>query len=237
MIGEASDQDIKKIFANVIVMVGIKQLPDEVATIKLLNHLRRRHRGLTLAEIELAYDLAIAREFECEIRPFGFLSCEYVGGVLAAYKAYKKRKISGDVLSKAYPQPEVLVLEQKKSKSYQEELDKQAVEYAHYRYLKGETNLYMPLWNLYLHHSKTIGVCNSKGEFPKKKIKRAAVKQFILQHYKTRCNPFKSKQEFEQMLQENKQVIRVMAGELSVIWLFEKWKSEGWKLNDQETNG
>lgn len=92
-IKDSNEEEIKQALRYAMILVGIRaqNFPQEEEKAVLLSFIRRNYSGHTPAEIRLAFDKAVAGELNLksdEVKCYENFSCEYVGRIMKAYRAW-----------------------------------------------------------------------------------------------------------------------------------------------------
>lgn len=234
-ISYANEVEIRKVIGRVLVMVGVKEPPDDESTNMLIGFLLRRFSWITPEEMNLAFELAISGELEgCQPDAYNCLTTLYVSKMLAIYKKFKLKQLSGNTLSIAYSQ------DRKKQKLNFDDFvvkERRSINYAYQRFLEGEKDLYVPLFKLYQDLKKTIGHHNSeKGGriFPYQEILAQALYDFGRMKRKETLNGKLPCEDLADTSATKQMHLKIIGGDLSVLWLFEYWKSEKWETVFEE---
>lgn len=90
LIRDAHIGELERILRRVMILVGVRaaNLPNEPETSVLTAFIQKKYKGLTISEIQLAFEKAVAGELECEANCYENFSCAYFGGIMAAYKKW-----------------------------------------------------------------------------------------------------------------------------------------------------
>ncbi len=74
--------------------VGLREqnMPTMPETILLAQHIIENYGNHTLAEIELAFDMAITDKLDCEFKHYENFSCAYFSGVMNAYRKWAREE-------------------------------------------------------------------------------------------------------------------------------------------------
>lgn len=100
-IKKSSTEELKQALRYVMVLVGIRanNLPVDEEKLILLNHIQRYFGMYTIAEIRLAFELAIVGELDLkpdEVKCYENFSCEYVSRILKSYGKVHKKAVEFD---------------------------------------------------------------------------------------------------------------------------------------------
>ncbi len=94
-IKDAPMSDLQALLRRAMLLVGIRaaNLPGLEETAILLQFIYKKFGGLTLAEIQIAFEKAVAGELEIDTANcFENFSCEYFGKIMTAYKKWAVQK-------------------------------------------------------------------------------------------------------------------------------------------------
>ena len=89
-ISNINDDEVKKILARVILLLGIKKesLPSAIQKDLILEFLRNNYSFLTISDIKNAFELAIMGKLDVSSTSYQSFNCEYICSILNAYKRY-----------------------------------------------------------------------------------------------------------------------------------------------------
>jgi hypothetical protein len=126
------EEEIKNHLKLIFLKVGIRanNLPTELETTVLLNFIYENYSNFRINEISLAFDLAIKKVLEVEIKHFESFSTMYFAGIMATYIPWAKSNL------KELPKKEFLQIEDKKELTDQESED--WIAYIKGKYLAGD---------------------------------------------------------------------------------------------------
>lgn len=90
LIKNASIKELDELFRRIIIRVGIRarNLPSHIETAVLYEHLTGHYGGLTIQEIDLAFDMAITGKILVEVNAYENISCLYISNILSAYRIW-----------------------------------------------------------------------------------------------------------------------------------------------------
>ena len=100
--------------------LGIKEVPDREDMKMILFFMKKEFGDLTLDEVVNAFNLGVARKLDIDPNHYQNFSPLYVGGILNAYKEYKKSHV-GEYLEKSRAHEEKILSE--RNKPTEEELN------------------------------------------------------------------------------------------------------------------
>lgn len=92
-IAQANTEDIVKVLRLAMVKVGLRanNLPSKEETAVLLDHIRTHYAGNTVAEIRLAFEMAITGKLDLkpeDVKTFENFTCAYFSTIMNAYRAW-----------------------------------------------------------------------------------------------------------------------------------------------------
>lgn len=90
---KASTKELKDMLEVIAIMVGIQTMPDKAGEIVLLDAIRSVYPNLSLYEMYLAFEIALAGKLtidENALEHYGVLSYKYVSGIFSSYARYAK---------------------------------------------------------------------------------------------------------------------------------------------------
>lgn len=95
LIADSTLQEISQVLRLVMMKVGIRaaNLPSEVETIVLFDHIKENFGGNRIAEIKLAFDMALGEKLDLEpkeISCYENFSCAYFSKIMNAYRKWSK---------------------------------------------------------------------------------------------------------------------------------------------------
>lgn len=92
----ASTAALEAVLRRAMLLVGIRasNLPSPVEREILTAFIYKKYAGLTLEEIQLAFEKAVAGELECEANCYENFSCAYFGQIMSAYKKWASQKFN-----------------------------------------------------------------------------------------------------------------------------------------------
>ncbi len=116
------DEDIAQVLKYVMLKIGIRaqSLPDELAKLVLLSHIKTYYPNITPNEIALAFDLAINEELDIspdDIKPYGDFNCLYLAKIMNAYLIWAKEQ---DKFSPVPPPPQRIYTEEEIDNSHRQ---------------------------------------------------------------------------------------------------------------------
>lgn len=105
-LNDATISDLQSILRGCMLLVGIRaaNLPSPEETAILLQMIFNKYGNLTIAEIPLAFEKAVAGELECEANCYENFSCEYFGKIMTAYKKWASRQWNENQMYAVKPQ-------------------------------------------------------------------------------------------------------------------------------------
>jgi hypothetical protein len=83
--------DLGKVIYQVVGDLGIKNLPDEISEKRIIHYIVNYFRDLTLEDIRLAFELAIAGELDTTIEHYQSFDLQYICKILKAYRVRLKK--------------------------------------------------------------------------------------------------------------------------------------------------
>jgi hypothetical protein len=94
VIRQLDDEDLKKILRYVMIIVGLRgnNLPTDEEKYVLISFIRSSYANQTLAEIKLAFEMAVAGKFTVDVKCYENFSCEYFGRIMNAYIEYARQE-------------------------------------------------------------------------------------------------------------------------------------------------
>lgn len=141
-IKSAPVSDLQAILRRCMLLVGIRaaNIPNAEETAVLLQFIYKKFAGLTLAEIQLAFEKAVAGELDCDAKCYENFSPEYFGRIMTAYKEWASRKWDENQMYNVKPE--------QKQISMQADW-KELCELYYQDYLKGEFKINIMPYQLY----------------------------------------------------------------------------------------
>lgn len=112
-IAQAGDEEIKEALRYAMILVGIRaqNLPNDIEKQVLLQFIRRNYPGHTANEIRLAFDKAVSGELALkpnETAAYENFSCEYLGRIMRAYRAWASEQYEQAQTFQATETPKLL---------------------------------------------------------------------------------------------------------------------------------
>lgn len=94
VIRQLDDEDLKKILRYVMIIVGLRgnNLPTDEEKYVLISFIRSSYANQTLAEIKLAFEMAVAGKFTVDVKCYENFSCEYFGRIMNAYIEFARQE-------------------------------------------------------------------------------------------------------------------------------------------------
>jgi hypothetical protein len=88
-------EEIKQVLALVMVKIGLRadNWPEDEEKAILIDDVMKRYAGHTIAEIKLAFDLALDNKLNVEWECYENFSCGYLSKIMNAYRAWAKQEI------------------------------------------------------------------------------------------------------------------------------------------------
>lgn len=141
-IQNAPVSDLQAILRRCMLLVGIRavNIPNAEETAILLQFIYKKFAGLTLMEIQLAFEKAVAGELDCDAKCYENFSPEYFGRIMTAYKEWASRKWNENQMHVVKPE--------QKQISMQADW-KELCELYYQDYLKGEFKINIMPYQLY----------------------------------------------------------------------------------------
>jgi hypothetical protein len=95
----ATAEDISQALRYVMVKVGLRatNFPNALEKEILLKHIQENYGGHTVAEIRLAFEMAIAGKLEVDANCYENFSCLYFSNVMNAYRKWAKEEYKESV--------------------------------------------------------------------------------------------------------------------------------------------
>src|SRR6478735_10970334 len=187
-----STASLQAVLRRVMLLVGLRanNLPSPEETQILTAFIYKKYSGLTLNEIQLAFEKAVAGELECEANCYENFSCSYFGQIMSAYKKWASQKFNENQMYVVKPQTENLLTMPADWK--------ELCEMNYQQYLTGKYNVDLWPWQMYDEFVKCGMMEESVFEDYKSKSKK-------LLESKIRLNIFmstsaKEKNEYQQHL-------------------------------------
>lgn len=139
----ASPESLISILRRVMLLVGLRaaNLPSPEETQILTAFIFKKYAGLTLTEIQLAFEKAVAGELECEANCYENFSCAYFGQIMAAYKKWASQMFNENQMYVIKPQEQNLLTMPADWK--------ELCEYHYQRYLNSSLVISLMPWQLY----------------------------------------------------------------------------------------
>ena len=165
VIGKLEDwQDLLKIVSKWRLYIGIPKKEVDVELSVVTEFIATTYQSLTLAEIELAYNLSIARKLE-DVEFFGYFSPLYVGKVIDSYLYYRKMNMADVIRRKEKYLQEQAELKNKPTPKQQAEDTKEII-FNFYNQFKqnGEIDDLLNITYNYLRKHKILKVSQSDIE-------------------------------------------------------------------------
>lgn len=116
----STDEDLKSVMKYIFVLVGLRDIPTDIRKDVLFQYIRENYKNYSLQELKLAFELALKKEFVCEIRHYEMFSPSYFSGVFEAYIEYRSeiaRKFMMEQQAKELKPKELTIDEIKKLKN------------------------------------------------------------------------------------------------------------------------
>lgn len=138
-----STASLQAVLRRVMLLVGIRanNLPSPEETQILTAFIYKKYSGLTLNEIQLAFEKAVAGELECEANCYENFSCSYFGQIMSAYKKWASQKFNENQMYVVKPQTENLLTMPADWK--------ELCEMNYQQYLTGKYNVELWPWEIY----------------------------------------------------------------------------------------
>ena len=91
----APESDLTGVLRYAMLLVGLRaqNLPSAEETAVLFQFIRFNYSGHTVAEIKLAFDLAMTGKLEVDAKCYENFSCEYFGRIMSAYRGWATPKV------------------------------------------------------------------------------------------------------------------------------------------------
>ena len=107
VIRQLNDEDLKKILRYVMIIVGLRgnNLPTDEEKYVLISFIRSSYANQTLAEIKLAFEMAVAGKFTVDVKCYENFSCEYFGRIMNAYIEYARQETKNILKQIEAPKP------------------------------------------------------------------------------------------------------------------------------------
>lgn len=140
----ASVSELQAILRRVFILVGIRanNLPSPEETQILTAFIFKKYASLTLEEIQLAFEKAVAGELELEdVSCYENFTCEYFGRIMAAYKKWAAQKFNENQMYLVKPQENNLLTMQADWK--------ELCELNYQQFLTGNYNIDLWPWQMY----------------------------------------------------------------------------------------
>ena len=90
-IKDLSDDKIKEALRMVIVLIGLKTMPEPIETAVLIQHLRFYYGGFSPSDIVFAFELAIEGVTGADLEHYDKISVKYFSKILTKYKTYRNK--------------------------------------------------------------------------------------------------------------------------------------------------
>lgn len=87
---QSTPNDILQVLGKLVIKVGVRasNLPDDVERSVLIEHIAKNFGGNTLAEIELAFDMAMSGKLPVKATCYENFSCAYFSEIMVSYRAW-----------------------------------------------------------------------------------------------------------------------------------------------------
>lgn len=82
-----NEEDIKQVLRYVMILVGLRgnNLPTDEEKYVLISFIKSNFANQTIAEIKLAFEMAVAGKFQVDVKTYENFSCEYFARIMNAY--------------------------------------------------------------------------------------------------------------------------------------------------------
>lgn len=89
-LSQVTAEELKQVLRYIMVIVGLRaqNWPQEADKQILLHHITTNYRNHTIAEVRLAFDMAVAGQLEVEIDHYQDFSCLYFSRIMTAYRVW-----------------------------------------------------------------------------------------------------------------------------------------------------
>lgn len=100
-LSQEPQEAVKQVLRGIMVRLGIRaaNMPTEEEKAILLHHIATHYSNHTIAEINLAFEMAISGQLDCEVNCYENFSCLYFSNIMTAYRLWAKE------IYKALPLP------------------------------------------------------------------------------------------------------------------------------------
>jgi hypothetical protein len=139
-----SDEELKQVLRYAMILVGLrgKNLPTDEEKFVLINFVKTNFVHLSLAEIHLAFELAVSGKFAVEVKCYENFSCEYFARIVNAYidfsRAETRNILKIEPTIQAKPCNSVLKKQSiETANMYQEQITKAQKEKVHFNWIAG----------------------------------------------------------------------------------------------------
>lgn len=87
MLKFCSESDLKQVLRYAMVLVGLRanNMPTDEEKYVLINFIQSNFQNITIAEIKLAFDLAVSGKLNIDAKCYENFSCEYFGRIMSNY--------------------------------------------------------------------------------------------------------------------------------------------------------
>jgi hypothetical protein len=87
-----NEEEIKQVLRYVMILVGLRgnNLPTDEEKFVLISFIKSNFANQTVAEIKLAFEMAVAGKFQVDVKTYENFSCEYFARIMNAYLDYAR---------------------------------------------------------------------------------------------------------------------------------------------------
>ena len=189
-----SEEDLKQVLRYVMILVGLRgnNLPTDEEKLVLISFIKSNFANQTIAEIKLAFEMAVAAKFQVDVKTYENFSCEYFARILNAYLNFARTETRSIAKQEeaAKPKPCDSVLKAQSIETanmYAQEICKAQKAKAEFKWIAGGLHIlydYLEEFEIYKTHiddKRRIAdkFKNLKGEEFKVACKTLAYKEFI----------------------------------------------------------
>ncbi|CAB4137536.1 hypothetical protein UFOVP324_44 [uncultured Caudovirales phage] len=105
-----NEEDLKQVLRYAMLLVGLRanNMPTEEEKFVLINFIKTNFANVTIAQIKLAFDMAVAGKLQVDAKCYENFSCEFFGRIMASYLIFSaeetriisQRKVEDEPLAK-----------------------------------------------------------------------------------------------------------------------------------------
>lgn len=90
----SNEEEIKQVLRYSMVLVGLRanNMPTDEEKFVLLNFIKLNYGNFGVAEIKIAFEMAVAGKFQIDVKCYENFSCEYFGRIMNAYSEFARNE-------------------------------------------------------------------------------------------------------------------------------------------------